>query len=105
MATITVKSRSGAQTIIDAQDGRSLMQLIRNAGFDEMLALCGGALACATCHVYVDQPFLTLLPAISQPEEDLLDCSDFRKSNSRLSCQIPFRPEMDGLSLEIGPEE
>ena len=66
------------------------MEAIRDNGFDELLALCGGCCSCATCHVHVDPEFFGKLPPISEDEDDLLDSSGDRDEYSRLGCQIPF---------------
>ena len=105
MTSITITSRTGDERSIEATDGQSLMENIRDAGFDELLALCGGCLSCATCHVYVDEEFVDLLPVISEDENDLLDSSDGRQPNSRLSCQIPVTAALDGLRATIAPED
>lgn len=105
MTSITITSRSGDERAIEATDGQSLMENIRDAGFDELLALCGGCLSCATCHVYIDEEFVDRLPAISEDENDLLDSSDGRQPNSRLSCQIPVTAALDGLRATIAPED
>jgi 2Fe-2S ferredoxin len=105
MLAITVTDRDGDTTIADADPGTSLMQIIRNAGLDELLALCGGNCSCATCHIYVDPAQLSLLPAISADEEDLLDSSDHRKANSRLACQVKFTEVLAGLRVTIAPED
>lgn len=90
---------------VEAEVGVSVMEAIRDAGFDELLALCGGCCSCATCHVYVDPSFAPLLPAVSDDENDLLDSSSYRNSNSRLSCQIRVTTQLEGLKLTIAPEE
>ncbi len=81
------------------------MEVIRDAGIDELLALCGGCLSCATCHVHVDPAFADKLPPISEDEADLLDSSDHRDENSRLSCQIALSEELDGLKARIAEED
>ena len=105
MTSITIINRSGAERTIDATDGLSLMENIRDAGFDELLALCGGCLSCATCHVHVDEEFMSLLPPVSEDENDLLDSSDARQANSRLSCQVSVTPALQGLRATIAPED
>lgn len=105
MAKLWVTDRAGNETEVEGEAGVSVMQIIRRAGFDEMLALCGGCCACATCHVIVDDSFFGALTAMSEDENDLLDSSDHRQANSRLSCQLTFGPELDGLKVQIGPEE
>jgi len=102
---IVVKTREGAEHRIALQPGISLMEAIRDAGLDEMLALCGGCCSCATCHVYVDPAFADRLPPISEDENDLLDSSDHRAAASRLSCQISLSDALDGLTVRIAPED
>ena len=105
MTSITIIDRSGGERSISAKDGVSLMENIRDAGFDELLALCGGCMSCATCHVFVDDAYLDRMPPMSEDENDLLDSSDARKPNSRLSCQISVSPGLDGLRATIAPED
>lgn len=105
MVSITVVTREGAESSVDGAEDLSLMEVIREGGFDELLALCGGSCSCSTCHVYVDADFLHLLPAMSEDENDLLDSSDHRSERSRLSCQIRCTPELQGLRLQIAPED
>ncbi len=104
MANIVVVDRSGNEHVLAAEADRSVMETIRDSDIDELLAICGGCLSCATCHVYVDPAFESRLPAMSQDESDLLDSSDFRTPASRLSCQIALSAELDGLRVTIAPE-
>jgi 2Fe-2S ferredoxin len=105
MASITVVRRDGSERELRPAPGLSLMEIIRDSGTDELLALCGGCCSCATCHVYVDPPFDTQLPPRSSDEDDLLDSSDHRQANSRLSCQIGFTEALDGLRVTIAEED
>ena len=105
MPKLFVTDRQGTERAVDAADGLTVMEAIRDNGFDELLALCGGCCSCATCHVHVDPAFKDKLPAMSSDEDDLLDSSDDRDENSRLSCQIPFTPELDGLRVRIAEED
>ena len=105
MPKISVKTREGEESTFDADTGLSVMEIIRDNGFDELLAMCGGCCSCATCHVYVDDAFLGNLPEMTEDESDLLDSSSHRKTQSRLSCQIPFTAALDGLKVEIAPED
>src|SRR3546814_17336221 len=75
------------------------MEVIRDAGFDELLALCGGCCSCATCHVFVDEAWADKLPPVGEDENDLLDSSSHRNANSRLSCQISMDAGLDGLRV------
>jgi len=105
MPKLIVVSRSGEETTVDAASGLTVMEAIRDNGFDELLALCGGCCSCATCHVHVDPAFMDLLPAISEDEDDLLDSSSFRTATSRLSCQLPLTDALDGLKVQIAEED
>jgi 2Fe-2S ferredoxin len=81
------------------------METIRDAGMDELLALCGGCCSCATCHVHIDPAFPGLLPPMSEDEDDLLDSSDHRNGTSRLSCQMALTNDLNGLRVTIAPED
>lgn len=81
------------------------MEAIRDAGNDELLALCGGCCSCATCHVHVDEAWIAKLPPMTADENDLLDSSDHRSATSRLSCQLPFSDALDGLRVTIAAED
>ena len=105
MPKLIVTTRSGDTREIEAAAGLTVMEAIRDNGFDELLALCGGCCSCATCHVHVDPAFAALLPAMSEDEDDLLESSDHRNETSRLSCQLPFTPDLDGLKVAIAPED
>ena len=105
MPKLIVVSRSGEETTVDAASGLTVMEAIRDNGFDELLALCGGCCSCATCHVHVDPAFMDLLPAISEDEDDLLDSSSYRTATSRLSCQLPLTDALDGLKVQIAEED
>lgn len=104
-AQLIVTSRRGEILTIPAEPGLSVMENMRNAGLDELLALCGGCCSCATCHIFVDCGFLSLLPARSDDEGDLLDSSDHRSPNSRLACQIIVDERLSGMRITIAPEE
>jgi 2Fe-2S ferredoxin len=105
MASLHITNRAGQTTAIETKANTSLMEVIRDGGFDELLALCGGCCSCATCHIYVDEADLARMPEISADENDLLESSAYRKPNSRLSCQIKFTPALDGLAVTIAPED
>ena len=105
MPKLIVTTRSGETREVEAVSGLTVMEAIRDNGFDELLALCGGCCSCATCHVHVEDEFLGQLPAMSADEDDLLDSSDDRAANSRLSCQIPLTDALDGLRVRIAEED
>ena len=81
------------------------MEILRDAGFDELLALCGGCCSCATCHIHVDPAFVDSLPCMGSDESDLLDSSDHRDGWSRLSCQVMFLADLNGLRVQIAKED
>ena len=105
MPKLIVVTREGEEKTLDGEAGLSVMEVIRDNGIDELLALCGGCCSCATCHVHVDAGFFDRLPPMGEDENDLLDSSDHRNDRSRLSCQIPFSDALDGLRVTIAPED
>ncbi|MEN2747336.1 ferredoxin [Sphingomonas sp. T9W2] len=102
MPTLTITTHSGDTRTIAADSGASVMRAIRNAGIDEMSALCSGCCSCVTCHVLVDESQLDGRSPMSAGEDDLLDISEHRTARSRLSCQLP---SLDGLRVTIAPED
>ncbi|MCP5395958.1 MAG: 2Fe-2S iron-sulfur cluster binding domain-containing protein [Sphingomonadaceae bacterium] len=105
MPKLIVVNRAGEETTVEADSGLTVMEVIRDNGFDELLALCGGCCSCATCHIHVDAAFADKMPEMSEDEDDLLDSSDHRNETSRLSCQIPFTDDLDGLKVTIAEED
>jgi 2Fe-2S ferredoxin len=101
MAKLVIVNTDGAEKEVEVKSGFSVMEAIRDNGFDELLALCGGCCSCATCHVIVDPAFADKLPKMSEDENDLLDSSDHRVETSRLSCQIKMTDALDGLKVTI----
>lgn len=105
MPTLLVTTRDGTKHTVEGETGLSVMAIIRDNGFDELLALCGGCCSCATCHVHVADAFVDRLAPMKEDENDLLGGSDYRSANSRLSCQIVFDGALNGLEVTIAPEE
>ena len=105
MPQLIVTNRAGETSEIAVDDGLTVMEAIRDNGFDELLALCGGCCSCATCHVHIDDGQDKPLPEMSEDEDDLLESSDHRNERSRLACQIPFSAELDGLKVTIAAED
>ncbi len=105
MPKLIVVTRQGEEIELEAQAGRSVMELIRDGGVDELMALCGGCCSCATCHVYVDPAFAGALTPMGEDEDDLLDSSSHRQPRSRLSCQLRFEDALDGLRVRIAEED
>jgi len=105
MPTIHVKLRNGEQRTIEARANQSVMEALRDNGVAEIEAMCGGCCSCATCHVFVDPAYAERTPAISEAESELLSMSDHRRETSRLSCQIPFTADLDGLLVEVAQQD
>lgn len=105
MPKLIVTKRDGATVELDGTVGLSVMEVIRDGGIDELLALCGGCCSCATCHVHVDPEWADKVKPMGEDENDLLDSSDHRNETSRLSCQIDFTAALDGLKVTIAPED
>ena len=103
MPRVWLTKRDGETEAIDARSGRSLMLNIRKPG--QIQAICGGEASCGTCHVYVADDWLGRLPPIKPDEEIILAFSDWRRPNSRLSCQIKVTDDLDGLAVTVAPED
>ena len=98
------QSDGSEQAIDDAEVGRSLMEVAREHGVPGILADCGGGCACATCHVYVDEQWREAVGSPDEIESEMLDMvSDLHQPNSRLSCQIKLKSELDGLRVTVAP--
>jgi ferredoxin, 2Fe-2S len=97
MTQITYIDSHGQSRTVPAEVGSTVMETALKNGVPGIEAECGGACACATCHVYVDPAWTTKVGKPEPMEEDMLDFAFDVKPNSRLSCQIRVRPELDGL--------
>ena len=106
MPRVTYQPLGGAATVIDAPLGASVRDVALAHGVAGIIGECGGQLMCASCHVYVDDAFLELLPARTEEEDEMLESTaSERLPNSRLSCQIVVREELDGLLLRMPAEQ
>ena len=99
MPKITYKDKDGNSKIIEVENGLSVMEGAIQNDIPGIDADCGGAMACATCHVYVEEKWLDKLPKAEDAEVDMIDMSFKPKKNSRLSCQIIVSDEFDGLEV------
>jgi 2Fe-2S ferredoxin len=104
MTKVQITTRESEQLTVEGGGTQTLMEVIRENGVDELLALCGGQLSCATCHVYIDPAFVDRIPPMSEFENDLLSSSDHRTAVSRLSCQIDCTPNLDGIKIVVAPK-
>jgi len=99
MATIIYVDHSGEERKVEATNGESVMEAAIKNSIPGIDADCGGACACATCHVYVDPAFLEKVGAAEEMEQSMLDFAENVESNSRLCCQISVSDELDGLRV------
>ncbi len=100
---IIATDREGKEHVVEGRDGWTVMEILRDAGLP-ISAECGGACACATCHVYVAPEWYGKLSPPSDVEIDMLDMALAVEPTSRLSCQIVCSPELDGIKVTIAPE-
>lgn len=101
MAKITFIQPDGTSKVVDAEPGFTVMEAAKKADVAGIEAECGGACACATCHVYVDPAWTAKVGKAETMEEDMLDFAFDVREESRLSCQIKVTPELDGLVLRV----
>ncbi len=99
---IFVTDQDGKTHECEGIEGWRVMEIIRDAGLP-IKAECGGCASCATCHVYVDEDWLSKLYPPREDETDLLDTAPDVRDNSRLSCQILMSEELDGLKVTLAP--
>ncbi len=101
MAKIKFISHDGIETIVEADNGTSVMNAAVDNGVAGIDADCGGECSCATCHVLIDEAWLAKVGTVSEQEDSMLDLNPDRESNSRLSCQIPVSDEIDGIIVNL----
>lgn len=106
MPTITYVQPSGASRTLTVEDGTSLMRAAVSNGVDGIVGECGGQAMCATCHVYVRPEYTDVLPDISDDEEEMLDCTTAERTDrSRLGCQLPAGPALDGITVDVPADQ
>lgn len=102
MVLVVFVEPDGVRREVNAKEGRSAMEAAIREGFEGIVAECGGQCNCGTCHVYVDEARLAELPPVTENESAMLDTvAAERRTNSRLSCQIPLTENLAGLVLQI----
>ena len=101
MAKVTYVEHDGTEHVVDVKSGLSVMEGAVKNNIPGIDADCGGACACATCHVYVDDAWLPKTGTKSAMEESMLDFAEGVTENSRLSCQIKVSDELDGLRVTM----
>lgn len=105
MPKIIYRRLDGTVTELEVDNGYSVMEGAIDGGVDGIVAECGGACACATCHAYVDQTWLGKLPAMDDMEDAMLDAAYERRDNSRLTCQIEVSDGLDGLVVTVAEND
>lgn len=106
MPTVVYIDPHGAEHTVDAEVGQSVMQAAVRNGVPGVVGQCGGSLACASCHVYVQGPWAERIGEVSDMEDDMLDgAMAERRPESRLSCQVRVCDDLDGLTVEVAPEQ
>ncbi|MDP9391422.1 MAG: 2Fe-2S iron-sulfur cluster-binding protein [Actinomycetota bacterium] len=106
MPKVTYVGIDGQERTVEAVDGESVMATAVKNGVPGIIGECGGNASCATCHVWVHDEFLPFVGEPNETEDDLLEMgvSD-RREGSRLSCQIAMSAELDGLTVDVAPQE
>lgn len=97
--------RGQTRTFDDVDAGLSLMEVAKARGVEGIFGDCGGGCACATCHVYVADGWMDKVGQPDSIEADMLDLAPTTQPNSRLSCQITMRAELDGIELTVAPAD
>lgn len=100
MVKIIYKDHAGNAREVDAKPGETVMEVAVKNSIPGIDADCGGACACATCHVYVDEAFMDKVGQPEEMEQSMLDFAENVRETSRLSCQIQVRDELDGMTVE-----
>jgi 2Fe-2S ferredoxin len=96
---------NGQRREVDVEKGSTVMEGAIDHGVAGIVAECGGACACATCHAYVAEPWMSRLPAMEEMEDAMLDSAEDRRPNSRLTCQIEVTEALDGLEVTVARNE
>ncbi len=106
MPQIIYVSAAGEERSVDATVGESVMVTATKAGVPGIIGECGGNASCGTCHVWVREDFWAEVGPTNETEEDLLDMgATDRREHSRLSCQVPVTAALDGLTVDVPPDQ
>ena len=97
--------QDGSHKEVEADVGYTVMEVAVNNGIDGIVAECGGACACATCHGYVDAAWVDKVPPMDDMEDSMLDAAYERRDTSRLTCQIEVTEALDGLVIHVADNE
>jgi 2Fe-2S ferredoxin len=105
MPKVTYITTDGVRHVVSVENGYSVMEGAVNNNIDGIVAECGGACACATCHSYIDEAWLDRLPVMDDMEDSMLDAAYNRRPSSRLTCQIEMNDGLDGLVVHVADNE
>ncbi len=105
MPKVIYVTADGTRHEVEVEIGYSVMEGAINNNIDGIIAECGGACACATCHAYIDDTWLDKMPEMDDMEDSMLDAAYERKDSSRLTCQLEMNDAWDGLVVHIGENE
>jgi len=105
MVRIVFRGPEGAVQAIEVEPGESLMSGAKAAGVEGIEAECGGSMVCATCQVYVAEPWFSMIGAASAMETEMVEYTLHPRPNSRLSCQVVVTATMDGMEIEVPPAQ
>lgn len=105
MVRINYVTPAGDTIAVDAENGETVMEAAVRNGVDGIVAACGGCLSCATCHCYIEEPWLSKMEPQSETESDMLDYASHVESNSRLTCQIKVSDNLDGMTVRTPPSQ
>lgn len=105
MPKITFVTPDGERHEVDVENGYSVMEAAINNNIEGIVAECGGACACATCHGYIDEAWTAKMPEMDDMEDSMLDAAYERRDNSRLTCQLEMSDEWDGIVVHVAENE
>ena len=105
MPKIIFITPNGERHEVQAEIGYSVMEAAINNNIEGIVAECGGACACATCHSYIDEAWIDKMPAMDDMEDSMLDAAYDRRDTSRLTCQLEIKDEWDGLIVHVAENE
>ena len=105
MPVLKITDAAGETHTVTADSGLTVMEVAVDNNLAGMVAECGGACACATCHAYVGEAWVSRLPPMEPMEDAMLDSALDRRPNSRLSCQLEVSDDLDGLEITIADNE
>lgn len=105
MPKIQVTDLSGKVSTLNAVSGNTLMENLRDNGYEDILAICGGVCSCSSCHVYIEGEWAQKLDPMREDEHQLVSSTSSYQPNSRLSCQVIVNDDMDGMVVTIAKQD